>query len=57
MTTPAPVVLQASLNNYVPSNVSPFTGAEAQYLMNELQKLQRSISASNAAITQLAAAV
>jgi hypothetical protein len=57
MTTPAPVVLQASLNNYVPSNVTPFTGAEAQYLMNELQKLQRSISASNAAITQLAAAV
>lgn len=50
------VTLKIPLQNYVKSNVSPFTGAEALWLTNELQKLERVIAAINAAIAQIAAA-
>ena len=53
----APVVLNPPPTPYVPSNLSPFQGAEALWLTNELQKLQRSIASLIAAVNQLAAAI
>jgi hypothetical protein len=51
------VTFTTPLQNYVPSNNNPFQGPQALWLTQELQKLQRSITAINAALNQLAAAV
>jgi hypothetical protein len=48
------VTLAVPLQNYVKSNICPFTGSEALWLTSELAKLERSIAAINAALAQLA---
>jgi hypothetical protein len=55
MTTP--VTFTVPLTQYVPSNNCPFTGAEALWLTQEFQKLQRLTVTLTAALNQLAAAV
>jgi hypothetical protein len=45
------------LQNYVRAAQPPLKGSEAQWLQEELKKLERSVAAINSALTQLAARV
>jgi hypothetical protein len=51
------VTLTVPLQNYVRAAQPPLKGSEAPWLQEELKKLERSVAAINAALTQLAARV
>ena len=51
------ITLTIPLQNYVRAAQPPLKGSEAQWLNEELKKLERSIAAINAALNQLAAHV
>jgi hypothetical protein len=51
------VTFTVPLQNYVRAAQPPLKGSEAQWLQEELKKLERTTAAINAALTQLAARV